>query len=73
MSGPGEESDEEDNTPLAPYRQYPIKRTRLFSTYDAHYIFKCLKEKLEDKEDQITNYKDTHTYKWKITYEKVQA
>jgi hypothetical protein len=72
--GPGEESDKEDNIPLAPYIQYPIKRTRLFSTYDANYILKCLKEKLGDRAEDniITSYKNTHKNKWKVTYEKVQ-
>ena len=49
MSGSAEESDKEENTLLAPFKPNPIKRTRLFSTYDAHYIFKCLKEKLADR------------------------
>jgi hypothetical protein len=69
-SGLSEEYEEQCSTPIAPFKLYPIRQTRLFSTFNPNYIFKKLKQKLEDRfEDSlITDFKDTHKNKWKITY-----
>ena len=70
MSGNVDQPEQENNAPLTPYKQGPRKNTILYSTYDAQYIFKCLKEKLEDRADEQVTVCKIATNKWKIIYER---
>ena len=70
MSGNVDQPEQENNAPLTSYKQGPRKNTILYSTYDAQYIFKCLKENLESRADEQVTVCKIAPNKWKITYER---
>ena len=70
MSGNVDQPEQENNAPLPPYKQGPRKYTILYSTYDAQYIFMCLKKNLESRADEQVTVCKIAPDKWKITYER---